>query len=232
MSKGVCPSGYVELPDDKMRCKPSSGYAVTVLKTCPPGFTIGVTGFCLANTLATVEATCPSGYFSIPTDSSNCMTSTSSRIVTKECPVGYTLQTNGLCGTGNTYATTGPTYCGPQYNGKNCKYMSQVTSGITSATGTESGPNMICAFREGDAQFPCDPGCCKETTTTETTTTETTTTETTTTETTTTETTTEGFPLWAIILLIVLGTIILSGLVAWSAKKMSQSTRYGNIAKG
>lgn len=232
MSKGVCPSGYVELPEDKTRCRRPTGSAATVLKICPAGFTIGVTGLCLANTLPTVEATCPSGYFPIPTDSSNCMTSTTTKTVKKECPSGYTLQTNGLCGTGNTYPTTGPTYCGRQYDGKNCTYMPQVTIGITSATGTESGPNMICAFREGDAQFPCDPGCCeksgKGTTTTKSGTTTTKSETTTTSE----KTTVEGFPLWAIILLIVLGTLIFSGLVAWSVKKMSRSTRYGNIAKG
>jgi hypothetical protein len=118
--------------------------------------------------------------------------------VEKTCPIGYTLQSNGICGTGNTYVTTGPTYCGPQYTGKNCTYQTQVTPGITPATGTESGPNMICAFQEGDAQFPCDPGCCGPPPT----------------ETTGGDGTTTGgdgtepkFPLWAIILLIVLGTI-------------------------
>jgi hypothetical protein len=154
------------------------------------------------------------------------MTSTTTKTVKKECPSGYTLQTNGLCGTGNTYPTTGPTYCGRQYDGKNCTYMPQVTIGITSATGTESGPNMICAFREGDAQFPCDPGCCKDSEATPTS-------ETPTSETPTSETTTfEGFPLWAVILLILLGTLIFSSLIVWSVKKMSRNTRYGNFAKG
>jgi hypothetical protein len=167
------------------------------------------------------EATCPSGYFPIPGDSSNCATSTSSTIVKKICPTGYTLQINGLCGTGNTYVTTGPTYCGPQYTGKNCMYRTQVTPGITPATGTESGPNMICAFQEGDAQFPCDPGCCGPPST---------------------ETDGDGngkgngngngteptFPIWAIILLIVLGTIIMAVFLAWAAKKMSRNSRYGN----
>ena len=168
-----------------------------------------------------MEGTCPTGYFPIPGDSSNCATSTSSTIVKKTCPSGYTLQSNGLCGTGNTYVTTGPTYCGPQYTGKNCKQMAQVTPGITPATGTESGPNMICAFQEGDAQYPCDPGCCTIPTegdggtgTTEGNT-----------------TTGNWFPIWAIILLIVLGTIIMALLIAMSAKKMSRNSRYGN-AKG
>jgi len=169
-------------------------------------------------------ATCPAGYFPIPGDSSNCATSTSSTVVAKTCPTGYTLQSNGLCGTGNTYVTTGPTYCGPQYTGKNCMYQTQVTPGITPATGTESGPNMICAFQEGDAQYPCDPGCCGPPPT----------------ETETDDGTTGGdengtepkFPLWAIILLIVLGTIIMALLIVWAAKKMSRNSRYGVPTKG
>ena len=149
--------------------------------------------------------------------------------VEKTCPIGYTLQSNGICGTGNTYVTTGPTYCGPQYNGKNCTYQTQVTPGITPATGTESGPNMICAFQEGDAQFPCDPGCCGPPPT----------------ETTGVDGTTGGdgtttggdgtepkFPLWAIILLIVLGTIFMAILIALAAKKMSRNSRYGVPTKG
>jgi hypothetical protein len=95
--------------------------------------------------------------------------------------------------------------------------MAQVTPGVTVATGTESGPNMICAFQEGDAQFPCDPGCC-------------------------TVPTGDGaaaggdgttgagdalisnwFPIWAIILLIVVGTILMAVLIAFSVKKMSKN---------
>ena len=135
--------------------------------------------------------------------------------VKKACPTGYILQSNGLCGTGNTYVTTGPTYCGTQYNGKNCTYQTQVTPGMTPATGTESGPNMICAFQEGDAQFPCDPGCCGPPPT-----------ETTGGNGTTTGgngTTGNWFPLWAIILLIVLGTIFMAVLIALAAKKMSKN---------
>ena len=166
------------------------------------------------------EATCPAGYFPIPGDSSNCATSTSSTIVKKICPTGYTLRSNGLCGTGNTYALSGPTYCGPQYTGKNCTYQAQVTPGLTPATGTESGPNMICAFVEGDAQYPCDPGCCESPPT---------------------ETTGDGdgdgdgdgtepkFPIWVIILLIVLGSVMMGVLLALAAKKMSRNSRYGNI---
>ena len=83
---------------------------------------------------------------------------------------------------------------------------------------------MICAFLEGDAQFPCDPGCCEPPPT---------------------ETTGNGdgtttggdgteptFPLWAIILLIVLGTIIMAILIALAAKKMSRNSRYGVPTKG
>ena len=166
---------------------------------------------------------CPSGYFPIPGDSSNCATSTSSTIVKKICPTGYTIQSNGLCGTGNTYVTTGPTYCGPQYAGKNCKYQKQVTPGITVATGTESGPNMICGFQEGDAQFPCDPGCCEAPSK----------------DTTSSDGTTSGggngatgsdvFPLWAIILLIVLGTLMMALFLVLAAKKMSRNSRYGGV---
>jgi len=166
-------------------------------------------------------ATCPSGYFPIPGDSSNCATSTSSTIVQKICPTGYTLQANGLCGTGNTYVTTGPTYCGSQYTGKNCTYQQQLTPGITSATGTESGPNMICAFREGDAQFPCDPGCCEASSASGAGTTGDGTKSGD-------ETTGNRFPLWAIILLIVVGTLVMGLFLALAAKKMSRNSRYGN----
>jgi hypothetical protein len=174
-----------------------------------------------------MEALCPSGYFPIPGDSSNCATSTSSTIVTKKCPTGYTLQTNGLCGTGNTYLTTGSAYCGPQYSGKNCMYQTQLTPGITPTTGTESGPNMICAFQEGDTQYPCDPGCCESPST------ETGGDGTTGTEGTTGDNGTEPkFPIWAIILLIVLGTITMAVFLVWAAKKMSRNSRYGVPTKG
>ena len=223
MSLGVCPEGYVELLVDKTRCRRPTGSAVTVLKVCPAGTTISVSGLCLSNVLPTVPATCPSGYFPVPNDSSNCSTSTSSTVVKRLCPTGYVLQENGLCGIGKTYATTGPTYCGPQYTGKGCKYLSQVTPGITPTTGTESGPNMICAFQEGDAQFPCDPGCCGPPST----------------ETGGDGTTTSGdgttgnwFPIWAIILLIVLGALIMAVFLAWAAKKMSRNSRYGVPTKG
>jgi len=170
-----------------------------------------------------MEATCPTGYFPIPGDSSNCMTSTSSTVIIKNCPTGYTLRANGLCGTGDTYMTTGPTYCGPQYAGKNCTYQKQVTPGFTVATGTESGPNMICAFREGDAQYPCDPGCCEKSSA-----------ETTGAKETTTDTGTTGnwFPIWAIILLIAVGTVLMAVFIALAAKKMSRNTRYGLATKG
>jgi hypothetical protein len=227
MSLGVCPAGYVELPVDKTRCRRPTGSAATVLKICPFGFTIDVSGLCLANAPETVVPTCPAGYFPVPGDSSNCATSTSSTVVTKKCPYGYTLKSNGLCGIGNTYATSGPTYCGPQYTGKNCTHQPQMTPGMTPATGMESGPNMICAFREGDAQYPCDPGCCTGGTGGA-------------------DGTTGGadgttggdggtgnwftdvFPTWAIILLIVVGTMLMALLIALAAKKMSRKSRYGN----
>ena len=163
-----------------------------------------------------MEATCPAGYFPIPGDSSNCATSTSSTVVTKTCPTGYTLGANGLCGTGNTYVTSGPTYCGPQYTGKDCMYQTQLTPGMTPSTGTESGPNMICAFLEGDAQYPCDPGCCGPPPTG---------------TTSGTGTTGNWFPTWAIILLIAVGTVLTAVFIALAAKKMSRNSRYGN-AKG
>jgi len=178
------------------------------------------------------EATCPSGYFPIPGDSSNCATSTSSTIVKKICPTGYTLQSNGLCGTGNTYVTTGPTYCGPQYTGKNCKYQTQVTPGVTPATGTESGPNMICAFQEGDAQYPCDPGCCEPPSTGTTGGDGDGTTGGDGDGTTGGDGTEPNFPIWAIILLIVLGTIIMAVLIALAVKKMSRNSRYGTTTTG
>ena len=163
------------------------------------------------------EATCPAGYYPIPGDSSNCTSLTTSTVVKKTCPTGYTLQTNGLCGTGNTYVTTGPTYCGPQYIGRNCTQMAQVTPGMTPATGTESGPNMICAFQEGDAQYPCDPGCCtvpSENGTGDGTGDGTDGTD---------GTTGNSFPIWAIILLIVLGTILMAIFIALAAKKISKN---------
>lgn len=224
MSLGVCPEGYVELPVDKTRCRRPTGSAITVLKKCPTGFTIDVSGLCLANAPETVVPTCPSGYFPIPTDSSNCATSTSSTVVAKTCPTGYTLQSNGLCGTGNTYVTTGPTYCGPQYTGKNCTYQTQVTPGLTPFTGTESGPNMICAFQDGDAQFPCDPGCCKESSATATDSDGTTGGG----DGTTGNWFTDVFPIWAIILMIVLGAIIMAVFLAFALKKMSRKSRYGS----
>jgi hypothetical protein len=97
--------------------------------------------------------------------------------------------------------------------------MAQVTPGITAATGTESGPNMICAFQEGDAQFPCDPGCCTVPS-----------------ETGSGDgkssgdgmsggdgTTINSFPIWAIILLTVIGAIMFAAILAWAAKKMSKN---------
>ena len=105
---------------------------------------------------------CPTGYFPIPGDSSNCANSSKTSIVLKVCPAGQTLQTNGLCGTGPTVVQTAATYCGPQYSGKNCSLRAQVTSALTPATGSESIPNTICAFDDNGTQVACDPGCCTE----------------------------------------------------------------------
>jgi hypothetical protein len=167
------------------------------------------------------QPVCPNGYFPITGDTSNCSTSTSATIVSKICPSGTTLQANGLCGTGNTFPLSGPTYCGPQYTGKNCTYQQQLTPGMTVATGTES-TNMICAFREGDSQFPCDPGCCgpplKETGGDGTSGNETGPGS---------GSTEPGFPVWAIILLTVLGSVIFAVFLAWAAKKMSRKSSNG-----
>ena len=105
---------------------------------------------------------CPTGYFPIPGDSSNCVNSTNTTTVQKVCPAGQTLQTNGLCGTGPTVIQTAATYCGPQYSGKNCSLRAQVTTALTPATGSESIPNTICAFVDNGTQVACDPGCCTE----------------------------------------------------------------------
>jgi hypothetical protein len=88
---------------------------------------------------------------------------------------------------------------------------------MTPATGTESGPNMICAFQEGDAQYPCDPGCCtvpSENGTGDGTGDGTDGTD---------GTTGNSFPIWAIILLIVLGTILMAIFIALAAKKISKN---------
>jgi hypothetical protein len=77
---------------------------------------------------------------------------------------------------------------------------------------------MICAFQEGDAQFPCDPGCCltqekeeeKEAGAVDGTGSE-----------------EPTFPIWAIILLIVLGAIVITILAVWAAKKMSRRSSNG-----
>ena len=154
--------------------------------------------------MTTQPGVCPSGYFPIPGDSSNCTTSTSSTVVKKTCPSGYTLGDNGLCGTGNTYSRSGPAYCGPQYTKKNCTYMAQLTPGITAATGTES-TNMICAFQEGDAQFPCDPGCCEGGDGSGSG-----------------DGTIAGFPIWAIILLIVVGAMLMLIAIVFAVRRMKK----------
>jgi hypothetical protein len=82
---------------------------------------------------------------------------------------------------------------------------------------------MICAFQEGDAQYPCDPGCCEPPPTG--TTGDGTTGDGTTGDGTTGNWFTDVFPIWAIILMIVLGTIIMAVLIAFAAKKMSRKNR-------
>lgn len=161
-----------------------------------------------------ISPVCPPGYFPVTGDTSNCSTSTSSTVVKKLCPSGTTLKSNGLCGSGNTFPEISGTYCGSQYSGKDCKYYQQPTPGITVTTGTES-TNMICAFLEGDAQFPCDPGCCKDQETSVEA-------PASSTETTTETDTTEPFPWWAVVLLIILGTLFfIFVIVLLRRKKMS-----------
>ena len=95
--------------------------------------------------------------------------------------------------------------------------MAQVTPGITAATGVESGPNMICAFQEGDAQFPCDPGCCEggdgsgsgdgsrsgDGSGSG-------------------DGTIEGFPIWAIILLITVGAMLMLIAIVFAVRRMKK----------
>lgn len=110
--------------------------------------------------------TCPTGYFQIPGDTSNCISSTSSTIVKKVCPSGLVLQENGTCGTGtSTILQSATLYCGPQYATKNCSFVAQLTTALTPALGTEAIPNTICAYQENGTQIACDPGCCTEKTT-------------------------------------------------------------------
>jgi hypothetical protein len=81
---------------------------------------------------------------------------------------------------------------------------------------------MICAFQEGDAQFPCDPGCCLTEET------ESSASASASTGTGTDTSSEPAFPIWAIILLIVLGAIGLAIFVAWAAKKMSRRSSNGH----
>ncbi|NBX49096.1 hypothetical protein EBT25_03970 [bacterium] len=161
--------------------------------------------------MSTTPGICPSGYYPVPGDSSNCTNSTQTTIVKRQCPSGLVLQDNGLCGTNTaTVSQTSAAYCGPQYATKNCVYTAQLTSALTPATGTESIPNTICAFTEGDAQFPCDPGCCLGQSTTKSG------------DNNETEATAEEqfvFPLWAIILLIVLSGIFLALVIYFATRK-------------
>ena len=163
---------------------------------------------------------CPSGYFPIPGDSSNCANSTNTSIVQKVCPVGLTLQPNGLCGTGSsTILQTAATYCGPQYATKNCAFVAQLTTALTPALGSESIPNTICAYQENNTQIACDPGCCSSNTAV---------------TASLTATTTESsgflarFPMWLIIVLLIVSSILVAGLVYFAVRKKIPSTnRYG-----
>lgn len=161
---------------------------------------------------------CPTGYFPIPGDSSNCTNSSNTTVVTKVCTAGLVLQPNGLCGTGSsTILQTATLYCGPQYATKNCAFVAQLTTALTPALGTESIPNTICAYQENGTQIACDPGCCSKTTgTTVSGTTDSGT------------TTTFSFPMWLIILLLVICSLIVAGIAFLVArKKIPNKSRYG-----
>lgn len=161
---------------------------------------------------------CPTGYFPIPGDSSNCASSTSSTIVQKVCPRGLILQPNGICGTGSaTILQTAALYCGSQYATKNCAFVAQLTTALTPALGTESIPNTICAYVENGTQIACDPGCCSKSTT-----------STATTGTSAAETSTEHFPVWLIIVLLIICSCIVIGIAYFAArKKINTQSRYG-----
>ena len=140
-------------------------------------------------------ASCPAGFFPIPGDVSNCANFSNVTVVSKICSSNLFLQSDGTCGTGNpSILNTADTYCGPEYAGQNCVYHAQVTPGLTG--NVQSIPNTICAFQKDGMQFPCDIGCCSDQTlppgavlpTTST-------------------VDTPGFPLWAIILIIVLSVL-------------------------
>jgi len=106
-----------------------------------------------------MQTRCPLGYYPIPGDTGNCKSTDQTTIVKKVCPTGLQLLKNGTCGTGDqTVAQNTPDYCGSEYTGKNCKLTAQLVS--SNRSGTEQGPNTICAFQENGIQFPCDPGCC------------------------------------------------------------------------
>jgi len=104
-----------------------------------------------------------------------------------------------------TVLNTSAPYCGPEYAGENCAYYAQLTPGLTG--NAESIPNTICAFQKDGKQYACDPGCCgipplpvvppsagdvSE----------------------------EGFPLWAIILIIVLGFLGIICLIKFNGSRV------------
>lgn len=53
-------------------------------------------------------------------------------------------------------------YCGPQYTGKNCTCLPQVTPGLTPATQSAANITYICAYQANGIQYGCDPGCCPQ----------------------------------------------------------------------
>lgn len=135
------------------------------------------------------------------------------------CPVGLVLQPNGLCGTGSpTVLQTAALYCGPQYATKNCAFVAQLTTALTPALGTESIPNTICAYMENGTQVACDPGCCASNAAVTGTVTGT-------------VTTTEpvaSLPMWLIIVLLVICSLLVAGIAYFAArKKIKAQSRYG-----
>jgi len=105
-----------------------------------------------------------------------------------------------------TVLDTSAPYCGPEYAGQNCAYYAQLTPGLTG--NVQSIPNTICAFQKDGKQYACDPGCCgpppapapeppvvPATDVSE-----------------------EGFPLWAIILINVLGFLGIICLIRFNGR--------------